>query len=108
MCMLYITFLVGSILTLSDIQFVYDKLINAARNWLDLGLALGLSYNTLMNIKDDHRDKNQTCLREMIAARMENGPLTYFEICLSLRAPTVGRNDVAEAIEKDCTGICIP
>ncbi len=95
---------IGSILILSDLQSVYEKLIQAAGNWLDLGLALGLRHGTLKDIKDDCH-WNKDCLREMIAARLKTGPLTYSEICQSLKSPTVGRNDVAEAIEEECTGI---
>ena len=99
-------FFIGSILTIDDLNSVYEKLIKAAGNWLDLGLSLRLGHGTLSNIKDEHRDKNQTCLREMLAARLKTGPpLTYSEICRSLRAPTVARNDVAEAIEMECTGM---
>ncbi len=105
MPLLFFCFFVGSILTIDDLNSVYEKLIEAAGNWFDLGLSLGLGHSTLSNIKDEHRDKNQTCLREMLAARLKTGPLTYREICQSLRAPTVARNDVAEAIEKTCTGM---
>ncbi len=85
-------------------QSVYAKLIKAAENWFDLGLSLGLSHGTLKDIKDDYH-KNKDCLREMIAARLKTGPrLTYSDICQSLRSPTVDRNDVAEAIEEECTG----
>ncbi len=89
---------------LSDLQSVYEKLIQAAGNWLDLGLALGLDHGTLSNIKDDYH-KNKDCLREMIAARLKTGPLSYSEICQSLRASTVNRIDVAETIEEACKGI---
>ncbi len=95
---------VGSSLILSDLQSVYEKLILAAGNWLDLRLALGLGHGTLSNIKDDYH-RNKDCLREMIATRLKTGPLTYSEICQSLRAPTVERNDVAEAIEEKCSGM---
>ncbi len=95
---------VGSILIISDLQSVYEKLIPAAGNWFNLGLALGLGHGTLSNIKDDYRS-TKDCLREMIAARLHTDSLTYSEIRQSLRAPTVGRNDVAEAIEEECTGI---
>ncbi len=108
MCMpLYFCFcfFLGSILTIDDLNSVYEKLIEAAGNWLDLGLSLGLGHGTLSNIKDEHRDKNQTCLREMLAVRLKTGPLTYSDICRSLRARTVARNDVAEAIEEACTGM---
>ncbi|XP_064401342.1 uncharacterized protein LOC135347321 [Halichondria panicea] len=93
-----------SILTIDDLNSVYEKLIEAAENWLDLGLALGLGHSTLSNIKGEHRDKNQTCLREMLAVRLKTGPpLTYSDICRSLRARTVKRNDVAVTIEMECT-----
>ena len=95
---------VASILTLGDLNSVYKNLIKAAGNWVNLGLDLGLGNGTLDDIKDDYH-RNKDCLREMIAARLKTGPLTYSEICQSLRAPTVGRNDVAEAIEEACTGM---
>ena len=84
---------------------VYEKLIEAAENWLDLGLALGLSYGALSNIKGEHRDKNQTCLREMLAVRLKTCSLTYSELCRSLRAPAVRRDAIAEVIEEECTGM---
>ncbi len=93
-----------SILTPGDLQSVYEKVIKAAKNWFNLGLALDLDHDTLDDIKDDYH-RNKDCLREMIAARLKTGPLSYSEICQSLRAPTVDRNDVAEAIEEACTGI---
>ncbi len=95
---------VGSILTLGDLNFVYKNLIKAAGDWVDLGLDLGLDPGTLKDIKDDYH-RNKDCLREMIAARLKTGPLSYSDICQSLRSPTVDRNDVAEAIEKACTGM---
>ncbi len=79
-------------------------MIKAAKNWFNLGLALDLDHDTLDNIKDDYH-RNKDCLREMLAARLKTGPLTYSEICQSLRAPTVERNDVAEAIEEECAGM---
>ena len=97
---------VGSILILSDLQSVYEKLIPAAGNWFNLGLALGLRHGTLKDIKDDYHG-NKDCLREMIAARLQTDSPTYSEICRSLKSPTVGRNDVAEAIEEECTGILL-
>ena len=97
---------IGSILTLNDLSSVYEKLIKAARNWFDLGLVLKMSPDTLCDIRDRYRD-NQTSLREMLTARLETATLTYSELCQSLRAPTVRRDAIAEAIEKECTGIGI-
>ena len=95
---------VASILTLQDLYSVCINLIKAAGNWFDLGLDLGLGHGTLDDIKDDYH-RNKDCLREMLAARLKTGHLTYSEICQSLRASTVDREDVAEAIEEACTGM---
>ncbi len=95
---------VASTLTLNDLNSVYKNLIKAAGNWFDLGLDLGLDFDTLDNISQKHRD-NETCLRDMLAARLKTGPLTYSDICQSLRAPTVKRDAIADAIEEACTGI---
>ncbi len=97
--------LVGSILTIDDLNSVYEKLIKAAKNWFCLGLSLNLDHDTLEDIKHDNHDKNKDCLLEMIAARLKTGSLTYSEICQSLRAPTVRRDAIAEAIEKECKGM---
>ncbi len=95
---------VGFVLTLNDLSSVYGKLIKAAGKWFNLGLVLGMSFDILDNIRDKHGD-NQNCLREMLAVRLKTANFTYTEVCQSLRAPTVDRNDVAEAIEKECTGM---
>ncbi len=95
---------IGSILTINDLSSVYEKLIKAAGKWFNLGLVLKVSYDTLDNIRDKNGD-NQNCLREMLATRLKIKNLTYFEICQSLRAQTVDQNNVAEAIEKACTGM---
>ena len=98
---------VASTLTLNDLNSVYKNSVKAAGDWLDLGLDLGLDPGTLKDIKDEYHARNKDCLREMLAARLKTGPLTYSEICQSLRAPTIERNDVAEAIEEACTGMNI-
>ena len=106
MCVNHHLFLifVGSILNLDDLNSVYEKLIKAAGKWFNLGLALKVSPNTLINISDKHRD-NETCLREMLIAHLNTATLTYSEICQSLRAPIVRLDALAEAIEEACTGM---
>ncbi len=96
--------LVGSILTIDDLNSVYEKLIKAAKNWFYLGLALNLDHDTLKDIKHDNHDKNKDCLLEMLAVCLKTGSLTYSEICQSLRAPAVRRDAIAVAIEEACTG----
>ncbi len=101
---LNLTFFIGSILTINDLPSVYEKLKKAAGKWFNLGLALKVSYDTLDNIRDKHRD-NQNCLREMLADRLKISSVTYSELCQSLKVSTVGQDFLAEAIEEECTGM---
>ncbi|XP_064401366.1 uncharacterized protein LOC135347339 isoform X3 [Halichondria panicea] len=92
----------GSILTIDDLNSVYEKLIKAAGKWFNLGLKLKVGHDTLINIRDEYQD-NETRLRETIIARLNTATLTYSEICQSLRAPIVRLDALAEAIEEACT-----
>ncbi len=106
MCVNHHLFLifVGSILTIDDLNSVYEKLIKAAGKWFNLGLKLKVGHDTLINIRDEYQD-NETRLRETIIARLNTATLTYSEICQSLRAPIVRLDALAEAIEEACTGM---
>ena len=94
-------------LKIANIETIVSKLYNARVKWFPLGMALGVDYNTLENIEKQHPRDNESCLRDMIAHRLRSGtnhetdlePLTWKEICDSLRKETVGRKDVAEEIE---------
>ncbi len=93
-------FNVDTVLTISDILEVYEKVRSASPNWFNLGLALKLSYTDLTNFRETYRGDNDVCLREALARRLQSGdPLTWGGMCTALRNSTVARNDVAEAIE---------
>ena len=68
--------------------------------WYELGLTLGFSAESLDGIKIDEFHQTEGCLRKMLHKRMEIKPLTWEEIVVALRSPTVKRNDLAEKIEK--------
>ena len=88
-------------ITLSDLQYVYERLVGVSSKWNDLGGALGLDYDTLSTIRTDFSNA-QDCLREMLAKRLQLGnPLTWRELCKGLRNPTVRRDDVATKIENE-------
>ncbi|XP_064385938.1 uncharacterized protein LOC135334611 isoform X3 [Halichondria panicea] len=90
----------ATVLTISDILEVYDKVRSASPNWFNLGLALKLSYTDLTNFRETYRGENDVCLREALARRLQSGdPLTWGGMCTALRNSMVARNDVAEAIE---------
>ena len=85
---------------------LFEKLKPCSSKWFDLGLALGLEYNSLKCIEDKYRGDPDTCLREMLAARLTSydTPLTLCKLCTCLRMSTVGREDLAEEIERDGLG----
>ena len=89
-----------TVLTISDILEVYEKVRNASPNWFNLGLALELSYTDLTNFRGTYHGDNDVCLRETLARRLQSGgPLTWGGMCTALRHSTVQRNDVAVEIE---------
>ncbi len=90
-----------TVLTISDILEVYEKVRSASPDWFNLGLALKLSYTDLTNFRDTYRGDNDVCLRETLARRLQSGgPLTWGGMCTALKHPTVKRNYVAVEIEE--------
>ena len=74
--------------------------MSARTKWFNLGLALGLDQETLKAIEAENPGQTDTCLREMLATRLQSGgPLTWVEICICLRKPTIKREDLARQIE---------
>ena len=92
------------VITLNDYQEVYERLIGVSAKWRDLGLALGVDFNTLCAIDIKYRGDVQDCLREMIDKRLQSGgPLSWGDLCDCLRSPSVKRCacDVAAEIEQE-------
>ena len=80
-------------------DLVYNTLYSVRAKWYDFGLALGLLTDTLDSIKEDE-NYTEGRLRRMLCKRMEVKQLTWDEVVVALRRPTVNRNDLAEKIEK--------
>ena len=88
------------VLTGDDILTICENLRSASKDWFNLGLALGMKFYELENIRDRSTD-NVCRLTMIVAKRLEvtDPPMTWPYICECLRRPTVERNDVAEEIE---------
>jgi len=83
---------------------VLENLYSAAKDWYNLGLALGTSEGTLSSIESNNHDDGKR-LRVMLTQRLSVTPfLTYSKICQCLRRKIVDRYDVADSIEKFCEG----
>ena len=83
-----------------DFDLVYNTLYSVRSKWYEFGLALGLLTDTLDCIAIDENQKTEGCLRRMLCKRMEMKQLTWDEVVVAMRRPTVNRNDLAEKIEK--------
>ena len=95
-----------TILTIVDIQRVRIALLPAHTKWFDIGLTLDVDHETLCSIRREYSNDGDR-LREMLSCRLKSGGnLTWTVLCAGLREPTVGRNDVANAIEKKLEGEC--
>ncbi len=88
------------VLTGYDILIICEKLRSASKDWFNLGLALGMKFTDLKNIRDQYSDNNRR-LTEVVGKRLQvtDPPMTWPYIYECLRRPTVERNDVAEEIE---------
>ena len=80
-------------------SYIFDKLYDARTKWFAIGLALNVDFNTLKSIERVQLSNQDTCLREMLAHRIQSGgPLTLNDLCRCLRRRTVGRSDLADKI----------
>ena len=91
-------------LTIHDLSTLNDKLFQARTKWFEIGLSLNVDNETLQSIKMRYHENPDDCLREMLTHCVQAiAPLTWRTVCVCLRSPTVGRNDVAEGIEEEMT-----
>ena len=72
-------------------------------NWKNLGLALGLLYSTLQKIEREQRDKTDDCMREMLAAWLQqqynvsqHGIPSWSVLQAALK--NIGENELAKEI----------
>ncbi|XP_064401069.1 uncharacterized protein LOC135347118 isoform X3 [Halichondria panicea] len=89
---------VHKVLTMTDLQHVYEKLKSASPHWFNLGLALGLSHFVLTNIDSKHRGNNVSCLREMLAKLLSTQHVTWSLLSDALKRPTVDLINLADSI----------
>ncbi|XP_064395980.1 uncharacterized protein LOC135343006 isoform X3 [Halichondria panicea] len=94
---------VHKVLTIDDLQHVYETLhtahASASPHWLNLGLALGLSHFILTNIDTGkYRGDNVSCLREMLVKLLSTQVVTWSLLSDALKKPTVDLINLADSI----------
>lgn len=93
--------LVDKVITIDQLDEVYEKVFDAKNKWYNLGLALKVGESTLTSIKKKCHDTPEDCLREMLAHRLNTAKLTWDVLCTALRKKTVGHNVIADEIETE-------
>ncbi len=87
---------------IAAIRNAKKELVTIAKEWDELGEALGLPHSLIQIIKADHPFDVNQCMKEVVNAWFENkgNPPSWKGLCEALRDPLVGRIDVALNIEK--------
>ncbi len=88
-------------------QDVFSQLVEAAKDWFNLGLSLGIKVNTLEGI-ESNKNSDRDRLREMLTHWLRCSPSRIWsDICNSLRSDTVKQIILADTIEKKYKGTII-
>ena len=91
-------------LCIEGLQDIYSLLIKAAKDWFELGLALGIQVDTLEGI-DSNKNSDKARLREMLTHWLRSSPSrTWSDICNGLRSDTVQQDNLADTIQEKYKG----
>ena len=93
----------GPVRTTESLTFnnVFGKLYEAREKWYNIGVKLGIKTTDLNEIKHDHGDKLEPCLREMIQLWLRQIGVTWEKLIDALRDETVGFYHLANSIARD-------
>jgi len=81
-----------------------DSISTLTTKWFQLGLALGLSYNTLRVIEFDNPGDSRTCLQQMLIAWLKKKDMavgsqpSWRALVAALSSPLVRRVEIATMI----------
>ena len=81
------------------------KVVKSVSNWMDLGLALGVNYHTLADIRNEQREKILECKMEMLSTWLQQKnciPVAKVPSWLVLRAALldIGESRLANEISQ--------
>ena len=84
-----------------SLRTILDSISTLTSEWFNLGVALGLSYDTLKIIECNYRGDARRCLTEMVMAWLQmkdNSQPSWQSLASALSSPSVGRIEVATMI----------
>ena len=91
-----------------SLRTILDSISTLTANWFNLGIALGLSSDTLKTIESDHPKDSHRCLTEMLIAWLQmkdNSQPSWQSLASALRSPLVNKNEIAVMIAADYPSI---
>ena len=101
LCIFVTSYVVSNFLDERSLKAILYSVSSVAADWFSLGVALGLSYDTLKTIESDYPRDASRCLTEMIIAWLRNSSQpTWQGLVLALESPLVNRVDIASTIAK--------
>ena len=87
-----------------SLAIILDRVSTLTTKWFHLGLALGLSYNTLSVIEFDHPGDSRMCLQQMLIAWLKKKDMevgsqpSWRALASALSSPLVRRDEIATMI----------
>ena len=84
-----------------SLKTVLNSISTLTADWFNLGVALGLSYDTLREIESNHRGEARRCQTEMVVAWLQmkdNSQPSWQSLVSALSSPSVGRVEIATMI----------
>ena len=102
LCIFVTSYVVSNFSDEHSLKAILYSVSAVAADWFNLGVALGLSYDTLKTIESDYPRDAPRCLTEMINAWLRNSSQpTWQGLVLALESPLVNRVDIATTIAKE-------
>ena len=98
------TFIVSDPSDKHSLRTILDSISTLTTKWFNLGVALGLSYDTLKTIESDHPKDTHRCLTEMVIAWLQmkdNSQPSWQSLASALGSPFVDRKEIAIMIAAD-------
>ena len=83
-----------------SLRIVLDSISTLTADWFNLGVALGLSHNTLKTIESNHPRDAHRCFTEMVIAWLMQGysQPSWQSLVSALSSPLVNRIEIAAMI----------
>ena len=84
-----------------SLRTILDSISTLAEDWFNLGVALGLSYDTLRELESNYREDARRCLTEMVIAWLQmkdNAQPSWQSLVSALSSPLVNRIEIATTI----------